>query len=697
MKQYSIADKDINFSLSSSHISVTEGEEFTITLTASGSDAISGLEVPYRIGGVDGELPYGAWAFNQNPVILNGVVRYTGTKTNGENSYSSYANLNLTEAVIRSLNDIDMQQWQAVKDAVNELTGVTDWVWGVINKNVIFTPEPQGSMATIYDQHVYTCQLSGFFACTGGRKYRTMFAIGNDMAISDATSISSCSMTSNPTVGSCMTLKGRELTFFKVGNPDYDPNAELPEEYLTFNEIAQKIISNAESSNESTSLYAQIYLEEVAKSLFKTDPLKQFVKLSDISSDLEDNKILISNEEPILRRRVRVADYTYGLDSSLFVLDSNLKATKTFLARRDIHNETQEAFVLGLLLKPNVMVTVLIDNVYIPPTPPILPPPSLKPRIQVTALNKDIDEGAVAEFLITYENIRSNYKLKYEFIDSKDQFSSSGTLITTPEGSTIVRIPTEVLELNESDIRYIKLWIKDYPRISDIVYLKVLAGTTYNMRFLPGEYTIKLRPYSSYEITLIGAGGAGGGAVNNRGGNWDVDARGKPGGDTKVTLAGASVTAGGGEGGRDGHAHNGSSYYDGDSGLGGVVDILSIGSTFVIRSYIDGKPGAPRIRSDLHAGGEAVTDLGDVGYNGVGGIGAVGTRWTDNGGYNYGFGGGGGSGSFAICTVRNDTSRVQNLLLTVGGAGEIFDMAANNTWGNQASVGEGGFAIIKSL
>lgn len=51
MRQHDTRKLNINFSLSSSHSEVVEGNTFTITLAISGPDARAGLQIPFRIIG----------------------------------------------------------------------------------------------------------------------------------------------------------------------------------------------------------------------------------------------------------------------------------------------------------------------------------------------------------------------------------------------------------------------------------------------------------------------------------------------------------------------------------------------------------------------------------------------------------------------------------------------------------------------
>lgn len=86
------------------------------------------------------DMPWSDWILNAGVTVnTGGIAHYTTYKTNQREYYDSYANLDLAAAIVRSLSDTDMQQWQAVKDAANELTGVTDWVVDIENERVVYT------------------------------------------------------------------------------------------------------------------------------------------------------------------------------------------------------------------------------------------------------------------------------------------------------------------------------------------------------------------------------------------------------------------------------------------------------------------------------------------------------------------------------------------------------------------------------
>ena len=64
---------------------------------------------------------------------------------------------------------------------------------------------------------------------------------------------------------------------------------------IKLNVVAQKVISNAESSpDEILKLLSQDYINLVAESIFNTDTSKQFVNLEELVTQLENNKVLRS-------------------------------------------------------------------------------------------------------------------------------------------------------------------------------------------------------------------------------------------------------------------------------------------------------------------------------------------------------------------------------------------------------------------
>lgn len=237
------------------------------------------------------DMPWGYWILNSSVTVnTNGIAYYTAYKTNQREYYDSYANLDLTAAIVRSLHDSDMQQWQAVKDAANELTGVTNWVIDPGNSQIVYTKpsdlnDPQDPE---YGKYLYGMGFGEFpspnKAC---QSFTTVHNIGFISANYDQ-------CVTRQSLWGVMSDYAYAWSSLRT-NPAYIPpsNGSLNgERLLTFAAIAQKIISNASSSDQAISLLAEAYIEAVANSIFNANESKQFVKRSDLLSQFELNKTL---------------------------------------------------------------------------------------------------------------------------------------------------------------------------------------------------------------------------------------------------------------------------------------------------------------------------------------------------------------------------------------------------------------------
>lgn len=245
------------------------------------------------------DMPWGEWIVNPEVTFntANSTAHYKAFKTNQRDYYDSYADFDLVTALVRSFHDADMQQWQAVKDAANELTGVTNWVVDTKNNFVTYTNSIDLNK---YLQYVYNnVQYS--------ERYREFVFNVNDaqekhskwnLAVYKYNSPSVCNLKSTSSKISCTVTIAHpsygklSADYQRIVNPNYDP-AYIPEQLnISFISLAQKIISNTQSSNQSISLLAEAYVEAVAKSIFNPNESKQFVKLSDLLSQFEINKTL---------------------------------------------------------------------------------------------------------------------------------------------------------------------------------------------------------------------------------------------------------------------------------------------------------------------------------------------------------------------------------------------------------------------
>lgn len=243
------------------------------------------------------DMPWGVWILNAGVTVnTSGIAHYTAYKTNQREYYDSYANIDLTDALIRSFHDPDMQQWQGFKDAVNELTGVANWVVDAANERIVKT--------TTVPQYLYSHTVNQVRIWrdtpTGACVAQITEQRPNDAA--NFRNLTGFWGDHNYTNGCWAEYKASyETTFsafsFRYGltrqiNPNYDANNSNNYTYYSFSIVAQKIISNLQSSNQGISLLAEAYVETVARSIFAADESKQFVKLSNLIGQFEANKTL---------------------------------------------------------------------------------------------------------------------------------------------------------------------------------------------------------------------------------------------------------------------------------------------------------------------------------------------------------------------------------------------------------------------
>ena len=244
------------------------------------------------------DMPWSDWILNAGVTVnTGGIAHYTTYKTNQREYYDSYANLDLAAAIVRSLSDTDMQQWQAVKDAANELTGVTDWVVDIENERVVYT----GTIdLNKYSQYMY--RNTNYYQRYREDVFNTVDAEikhskwNKDVYRYDSPSV--CKLKASSTTMDCTVTIAHPSygklsgLYNRLNNSNYDPNYTPQQLSISFISVAQKIISNTASSNQAISLLAEAYLEAVANSIFNADESKQFVKLSDLLSQFELNKTL---------------------------------------------------------------------------------------------------------------------------------------------------------------------------------------------------------------------------------------------------------------------------------------------------------------------------------------------------------------------------------------------------------------------
>jgi hypothetical protein len=240
------------------------------------------------------DMPWGVWILNAGVTVnTSGIAHYTAYKTNQLEYYDSFANFNLTDAIIRSFHDTDMQQWQGFKDAVNELTGVTDWILDLANNQIKYNsqdqPLPTYKYIWLWNGTQPDKTNSQWFGSTPEQACRAIAPVYQ----TTLSHVSNITMTT-PTSGTaqCNWTDGFYQYVRLHPNPLYDPTAEKQQKSISLDVVAQQVISNASSSNQAISLLAEAYLENVAKSIFAADESKQFVTIADLIDKFELNKFL---------------------------------------------------------------------------------------------------------------------------------------------------------------------------------------------------------------------------------------------------------------------------------------------------------------------------------------------------------------------------------------------------------------------
>ncbi|AWL27167.1 hypothetical protein DJ533_00340 (plasmid) [Acinetobacter defluvii] len=262
------------------------------------------------------ELPFGKWIISPNVTINYAAItaHYTAYKTNGYDYYDSHADIDLTNAIINSFSDTDMQQWQAFKDAANELTGVTDWVVDAANNQIVYTVTPlycaDGSCEFLWRTETnYDGYKSAQEGCnardsqfnksssiyknqkTTAQKNSTLYSVkvnSQTVQVNGYTCVGTREKKSDNSIESV----SHKVVPYAI-NPDYSP-AEEDKKTLPLETVAQKVISNASSSNQGTSLLVETYIQEIAKSIFNENAAKQFVNLNDLINEFEKNKVVRS-------------------------------------------------------------------------------------------------------------------------------------------------------------------------------------------------------------------------------------------------------------------------------------------------------------------------------------------------------------------------------------------------------------------
>lgn len=230
--------------------------------------------------------PYGDWILNQGYEIVGNDIKYTAYKTNSLDYYDSFALADLTQTLVESFHDSDLQQYAAFTTAVEQLIGAVDWVLDPDNNQIRYTenadliyfisvPSPGWDSEVKFASIPQAC--SAYVSAYNANISATLTLV--------STTNNACIVNQYNSNGD-LTLSNYPIPVSQV---------EEEQKTLPLDVVAQKVIYNAESSeDEVLKLLSDDYINLVAESIFNTDTSKQFVKLEDLIPQLEDNKALRS-------------------------------------------------------------------------------------------------------------------------------------------------------------------------------------------------------------------------------------------------------------------------------------------------------------------------------------------------------------------------------------------------------------------
>ena len=234
---------------------------------------------------------FGAWILNQGFTIVGDNINYTGYKTNGIDTYDSFALSSLQDALVKSFLAPDLQQYAAFTTAIEQLTGTVDWVLEaedrVIRYTILDTNPPYFYTSILGEVDVAdkVCLSNLNYRVQDGQWLSTSIFVG--VEFNQDNSYTYCKYSLDLPDGR-QDIAVSDRIFQTTSRPTQDIISSV-----SFNVLAQKIISNAESSeDEVLKLLSEDFINLVVNSVFDNDPSKQFVKLEDLIPQLETNKVL---------------------------------------------------------------------------------------------------------------------------------------------------------------------------------------------------------------------------------------------------------------------------------------------------------------------------------------------------------------------------------------------------------------------
>lgn len=220
------------------------------------------------------EPEYGNWTIDSNVTLIGTDVKYTGSKTNGINYYTSFATVAMLNPLILSFGYTAYRTWAGVIEALKSF----DRTYTEING---FNFYPYDSSVPCLATLAAACEQLGITK-SDGSQWTPGYVNGNAVCYLDGNSsvystIQRCALTPTYTY------------IFETDRVKYVPNDANGVEtyYITYTQLANKLLSNI-----ATSTLAELYVEEIAKTVLKPNTSDQIIKPDVVTTQFETNKVL---------------------------------------------------------------------------------------------------------------------------------------------------------------------------------------------------------------------------------------------------------------------------------------------------------------------------------------------------------------------------------------------------------------------
>ena len=214
--------------------------------------------------------------YNTVTISDNGFAHYNGYKTNGRETYISFADLNLVDSISNSLHDVDLRTWQGVTDAINYFTSGEPYTWH--DGYIEFDGDIYGYYYSVSSSDPYNDRETPELACKVKGEQWEFIRTAPDVLDS--------------MVGYCR-------AGYNDGNVTYFRRVLATGLIqVQFINIAEQIIKNLLSGNVGIQLHADNYIEMIANSIFNANPSNRYVLIDDLIPHFELNKYLVGEFNP---------------------------------------------------------------------------------------------------------------------------------------------------------------------------------------------------------------------------------------------------------------------------------------------------------------------------------------------------------------------------------------------------------------